>query len=165
VKREFSAPWGNLLKIMSMGITLLLIAIFGYIAFLNRASMLHVTILYIIFPVIVLSTCLLLTVRGYSISEDSLLIKRLFWSTEVSLESLKSVEIDPKAMTGSIKTFGNGGLYSFSGKFRSRKLGSFNAYVTDLKNCVVLKTADRTVVVSPGNPELFVEVLKNRQWN
>jgi len=163
--REFSAPWGNLLKIISAGITVLLVAIFGSIVLSNNASTHHVTILYIIFPVIVLFTALIFVIRGYIISDDSLLVKRLFWSTVVNLGTLKSVEVDPRAMTGSLRTFGNGGLYSFSGKFRSRKFGSFNAYVTDFKNCVVIKTTTRTVVVSPGEPELFVEVLKNRQGN
>ena len=66
-------------------------------------------------------------------------------------------------MTGSIRTMGNGGLFSFSGRYRSRKLGSFRAYVTDLRNCVVLKLAEQVIVISPENPEMFVEILSNLQ--
>ncbi len=52
-------------------------------------------------------------------------------------------------MKGSIRTFGNGGLFCFSGRFRNRKLGSYRAFATDPKLAVVLRFPDKIVVVTP----------------
>jgi hypothetical protein len=129
----------------------------------GRASTLITVILYSLIPVLTLFISLLFTVRGYSISGNIFRVRRLLWYTDIDISMLQSVEFDPKAMTGSLRTFGNGGLFSFSGSYRNGKLGSFKAYVTDFKKCVVIIAAGQTVVVSPENPELFVEVLRNLQ--
>ena len=162
-ERYFNASWGTLLKAISALGTVLLIGIFGGMAISGRSSTVTTMVLYLVFPLLILFICLLFTVRGYSVSANSFRIRRLLWYTDIDISMLKSVEYDPKAMTGSIRALGNGGLYSFSGRYKSGKLGAFKAYVTDFKNCVIIKTAGQTVVVSPDNPELFVEVLRNLQ--
>lgn len=163
-ERYFNAPWGTLLKVISFLGTLLLAGVFGGMILSGRASTLVTKILYSLIPLLTLSISLLFTVRGYCISGNSFRIRRLMWYTDIDISMLQSVEYDPKAMTGSIRTFGNGGLFSFSGRYRSGKLGSFKAYVTDFKKCVVIKTADLTFVVSPENPELLVEILRNLRF-
>jgi hypothetical protein len=162
-ERYFKAPWGTPLKVISTLATVLLLGIFGGLAFSDHASTAVTMVLYIAIPLLIMFTSLLFTVRGYTISGNALRIRRLLWNTDIDISMLSSVDYDPKAMTGSIRTMGNGGLYSFSGKFRSRKLGSFKAYLTDFRNCVIIKRAGKTIVVSPENPELFVEVLRNRE--
>ena len=162
-ERHFNAPWGTPLIVISALATVLLLGIFGGLAFSDHASTAVTMVLYIAIPLLIMFTSLLFTVRSYTISGNTLRIRRLLWNTDIDISMLSSVDYDPKAMTGSIRTMGNGGLYSFSGKFRSRKLGSFKAYLTDFKNCVIIKRTGKTIVVSPENPELFVEVLRNRE--
>lgn len=164
VERYFNAPWGTLLKVISTIATVLLLGVFGGMVLSGRASTVVTMLLYIAIPLLIVFICLLFTVRGYTISGNTLRIRRLLWNSDIDISRLSSVEYDPKAMTGSIRTLGNGGLYSFSGKYRSGKLGSFKAYVTDFKNCVIIGRAGGTIVVSPENPELFVEVLRSREW-
>ncbi len=163
-ERYFNAPWGTLLKVFSFLATLLLVGVFGGMIFSGRASTLVTMILYSLIPLLTLSISLLFTVRGYSISENTFRIRRLMWYTDIDISMLQSVEYDPKAMTGSIRTFGNGGLFSFSGRYKSGKLGSFKAYVTDFNNCVTIKTSGLTLVVSPENPDLFVTILRNLRF-
>ena len=151
--RYFGAPWGTLLKIVSASVTLLLLGFF--IALIKSANPLSVI------PLLIAFITLLFTVRGYTVSENTLRIKRLLWNTVVNIDTIRSVKINPGAMTGAIRTFGNGGFYSFSGQYKSGKLGFFRAYVTDFRNCVVVETSGSTIVVSPENPELFTEVLRN----
>ncbi len=161
--RFFIAPWGTLLKVISFLGTLLLVGIFGGMLLSGRAGTFITIVLYSLIPLLTLFISLLFTVRGYSLSGNSFRIRRLLWYTDIDISMLKSVEFDPHAMTGSLRTFGNGGLFSFSGSYKSGKLGPFKAYVTDFKNCVIVKTAGLTLVVSPENPELFVEILRNLQ--
>jgi hypothetical protein len=80
----------------------------------------------------------------------------LFWATPLSLAGLQSASYEPRAMRWSLRTFGNGGFFSFSGFYRNRRLGAYRAFVTDLKRTVVLRFLTRTIVVSPAAPEQFV---------
>ncbi len=61
-----------------------------------------------------------------------------------------------------LRTCGNGGMFSFTGWYWSRPLGHFRAFVTDLNRTVVLRFADRTLVVSPEHPEEFVREISHR---
>ncbi len=164
VSREFSfsAPWGTLLKVISFLVTVLLLGLFGWMVLSGRATTPLQVFLYMFIPFAIISGCLLFMIRGFTVTEDGILVRRLLWSTHVDLGILKRVEHDPRAMTGAIRTWGNGGFYSFSGRFRSSRLGSFRAFVTDYGNCVVIETASRTIVVSPENPLHFVEILRQR---
>ena len=99
----------------------------------------------------------LFTIRGYTVTQDELLIQRLSWKTRISLKNLKSAQINPDAFRKCIRTCGNGGLFSFSGFYYSKSVGHFRALVTDLANPVVLRFEKRTLVISPSEPETFVQ--------
>ncbi|OPL19836.1 MAG: hypothetical protein AVO35_02355 [Candidatus Aegiribacteria sp. MLS_C] len=157
----FDAPWGTHLKVISFLVTALLLGIFAGMAVFGDVRTPLQTALYLVVPPAVLAPALLLTVRGYRITGEGISVKRLLWNTDIALGVLRRVEHDPKAMTGAIRTWGNGGLFSFSGRFRSGRLGSFRAYVTYHRNCVLIESVSGILVVSPGNPGLFVEMLEN----
>jgi len=63
-------------------------------------------------------------------------------------------------MKGSLRLFGNGGLFSSSGLFWNRRLGRYRAFATDPGNAVVLEFPDRTLVVTPESPSGFLAALK-----
>lgn len=159
--RYYQAPWGTLLKVMSTLASLVIVGVFGSLLFTRDISTIE-KILFTAFPLALLTGCLLFVVRGFTVSGGILKIRRLLWTNHVDISTLQSAVHDSKAMTGSIRTMGNGGLFSFSGRYRSRKLGSFRAYVNDFRNCVILRCSDKTLVVSPENPEIFAEILRNR---
>lgn len=162
---NFDAPWGRLLKVITALLTLLLLGLFTWMAFSGRAETLFQTVLYLLLPIVVIVGSMLFMVRGYDITESGISVRRLLWNTRIDLGIVKRVEHDPGAMRGAIRTWGNGGFFSFSGRFRSSRLGSFRAYVTDYGNCVVIETLSATVVVSPDNPLLFAEILGKRIWS
>ena len=54
-------------------------------------------------PLIVLG-CLPFTIRGYAVTEDAILIRRLFWTTRLDRSGLVSAEVIPKAMAKSLRT-------------------------------------------------------------
>ncbi len=159
---RFTATWSGLLIGVSVFASLILIFVSGL--FLTRPDVPTG------FKVAVIASCmgtlftsLLFTVRGYRIEMGCLYIERLIWDTRIDLRHLRSVEADPDAMARAWRTFGNGGLFSFSGWFRNKKLGFFRAWVTNRKDCVVLKLEDRTLVVSPSEPASFAEALGPRR--
>ena len=113
-------------------------------------------------PPAILIPCLLFTVRGYTLRPDALLVRRLLWSTQIPLTGLQSAHEEPHAMRGALRVFGNGGVYSFTGLYWKKGFGSFRAFVTDLNRCVVLRLPQRTIVVSPGEPDRFVKQVSGR---
>ncbi len=157
---EFSAPWGRLLIGITALLTLILLGV-PIIALRNSSQQGVVSLLVVAgIPWGLLIGAALFTVRGYVVSGQTLLVRRLLWSDTMDLSGLISVEWTPHAMAGSIRTFGNGGFFSFSGRFRNKLLGSFRAFVTDRTRTVVLRFPKQTVVVSPDNPQAFVERIR-----
>lgn len=151
---HYAAPWGRPLKITSVLATLLCVGIAGW-TFFGPSSIKWVGYLPLTFA---LGSALFM-VRGFELSKDALLVKRLFWSTRLPLADLVTAECDPAAMRQSIRTLGNGGFYSYTGYYRNKALGSYRAYVTDLDRVVVLRFTDRRVVISPHDPARFLREL------
>lgn len=156
--KSFRAPWGKPLTWMSAGATALLLGLPIWQAFSMRQVIswpLQIPLVWL--PPVVLLCAAPFVVRGYVITAEALLIRRLWWHTRISLHDLDSVEFIPNVMTGAIRTCGNGGLFSFTGWYWSRELRGHRAFVTDFNRTVVLRFKSRTIVVSPDDPEAFVK--------
>jgi hypothetical protein len=110
----------------------------------------------LVLPLVGVAISLLFLVTGYGIEERSLQVRRLIWTTVVPLDDLDRAWRDPRAMKGSIRVWGNGGLFSFSGLFQNRGLGRYRVFVTDPACAVVLSRPRGAVVISPADPEEFL---------
>ncbi len=157
----FDAPWGPLLKGVSAVTTALLVglAVVSLTPPLDARPVLFWSAGALL---LVLPLCALFTIRGYTLEADTLWVHRLCWRTRVPLAGLTSAEVMDGAMRWCVRLAGNGGLYSISGWYWSRKLGRFEAYVTDVRRTVVLRWPKRTVVISPDRPAEFVQSVTRR---
>jgi hypothetical protein len=159
--KTYHAPWGRALVVISSLLVVLAVAsVVGWPLFFGAEMMLAQWAL----AAIVLC-CLPFIIRGYVITDDAILIRRLFWTTRLNRAGLKSAEAVPKALNKSLRTCGNGGAFSFTGWYWSKSLGFYRAFVTDLNRTVVLRFEKKTVVVSPGEPEDFAEALNQGNPN
>jgi hypothetical protein len=157
---HFRAPWSKSLIVASTFATLVCLGVsYTLWTLLVDASLEPLRFWLTLLPLAITLICALFTIRGYSITNDTILVKRLFWTTRVPLDGLKSAVFDPDATRGSIRTFGNGGFFSFTGYFRNKQLGSYRAFMTDRRRAVVLRFLERVVVVSPDRPEDFAETI------
>lgn len=144
-----------------------LLALASLAAFLTwyttRASEALVAVLI---PPLILLLSALFMVRGYVLTNDEIIVKRLGWVTRLPLEGLVNVAGDDAAMTGSLKLFGSSGFMSYTGVFWNRKIGRYRAFATDPARAVVLSYPARKVVVTPDDPQRFIvrarSVLKYR---
>jgi len=151
---HFRAPWCLTVKI----ITPLAIAIVAALPFFVPAR----TMLWLhgwMWGVVVV--CLFSSVSGFSVRNGQLLVHRLGWATKFELAQLSAFGANPHAMMGSIRLFGNGGFFSFTGYYRNSVIGNFRAYVTDPAKSVVLEFGDRKIVISPDDPQAFVEAVRD----
>jgi len=102
-------------------------------------------------------------IRGYVLFDNTLIIERLGWQTKIDLSKLATAEVDPTAMAKSIRTFGNGGMFCFAGLFHNKTLGTYRAFATDMRKCVILRFPNRIIVVTPDEPQRFATILRNRK--
>jgi Bacterial PH domain len=158
---HFRAPWSKSLIVASTFATLVCLGV-SYALWtlpLRGGSPESLRFWLVLLPLAVILICALFTVRGYSISNRELEIRRLLWTTRISLHGLQGAYFDPNATHRSIRTFGNGGFFSFSGHFRNKELGSYRAFMTDRRRTVVLRFPSSVVVISPDRPEDFVNIM------
>ncbi len=151
---EYKASWSTRLIILTLVATAILfgISIFSYIQEKTINVIVWLT------PLIWFIAALF-TVRGYCIENNQLNIRRLLWETKIDLSNLKRVAFNPLAIQSSVRTFGNGGLFSFSGFFKNSILGTYRSYSTNYQNAVVLYFDSKTIVITPDNPVNFVSAI------
>lgn len=111
--------------------------------------------------VLVLGICGLFGVGGYEVSREAVVVRRLLWRWRIPLEALQSVEADPRAMAGSLRLWGVGGCFSWSGLYWNRRLGRYWAAVTDPAKAVVLRWDRKVVVLSPDEPERLLAAVRH----
>jgi len=164
--KTYQAPWGKPLIVCSGLLSVLaVVSVFAAVHFRPFISpAILAPFAQWLLPLIVLG-CLPFMVRSYAITDDAILIRRLFWTTCFERSALISAEFVPHAMRKSLRTCGNGGGFSFTGWYWNKSLGFYRAFVTDLNRTVVLRFVNRTVVVSPDQPEDFVCALNQDNSN
>jgi len=153
----FGAPWGTTLKLTTLSVIILLtaIAVIGFTT--GPKSSINWLLSMSIIPLVILVIAAFFTIRGYVIEGDTIFVRRIGWNSEIELAGLVSAEADPEAMSGSIRTFGNGGMFCIAGSFRNKKLGSYRAFATDPQRSVVLKFDNRVIVITPDDPAAFTD--------
>lgn len=99
-------------------------------------------------------------IRELKLEGNILLVRLPWWTNRFELTDLQSIEAVP--LKWAWKKIGNDGLGGMIGSFRNKQLGNFRAYVSDPAKSVVLRWADRIVVVSPRETEWFIESVRKR---
>jgi len=162
---HYSAPWSPAVKVITtLSLTLLLgVSLYGAV-FFSRSVTPLVRLAISVLPLAVIVGTLPFLVRGFLLGPGELRIQRLGWQNRFRLKDITSVELNAEALRGSIRLCGSGGLFGFFGWFRNRTLGLYRAYGTDPKLAVILRMHQRTIVVTPEDPQRFVaelEALRN----
>jgi hypothetical protein len=163
--KQYAAPWGKLLIWTSMVASAICVGVTISIAIMvpSDTDFTGPVRWIALLPVVIVLITLLFMVRGYVVTADEIVVERPFWSTRFERARLHSASIDPEALRGSLRLFGNGGMFSFTGLFWNSKLGRFRAFITDPRRSVILRFADRIVVISPADPDAFVRDVAPRR--
>jgi hypothetical protein len=152
MREHYAAPWSTKLKVTS--------AVFAAVLLVAAYATRGWASLVIVAIFLVAAT---FAIRGYSVRQGKLLIHRLGWATTYELAKLLSAEVSPGATIGSVRTMGIGGLFGSIGHFHNAVLGSYKAYATNERNTVVLDFAGEKIVVTPDDPQQFVDAVEAAQ--
>jgi hypothetical protein len=111
-----------------------------------------------ILPILLFGSVLFI-VRGYSITATHLYIHRLLWKTAIPLKGFSDIEFAPDKLKCSMRLFGNGGLFAFTGLYQNKTMGRFRLFATDFNCAVILYLASKTVVITPKQPQVLVDYM------
>jgi hypothetical protein len=157
VLAEFSAPWSRSLRVATAASVTILLVVALAGQFTGPRQLLLWRVAMVGVPIAVLLGSLPFMVRGYLLTETDIEVRRLGWSTLLPLAGLAAVTGEPEGLRGSLRLFGNGGLFGISGWFWNRRMGRFRAYATDPGRAVLLRYRDgRKVLVTPHDVQHFI---------
>ncbi len=157
VLASFSAPWGRSLRLTTGGAVVVLLVVVFTGLFTGPRQFLVWRVAMIGLPLVVLLSTLPFMVRGYVLTERHIEVRRLGWNTMLPLAGLVAVSGEPEGLCGSVRVFGNGGLFAITGWFWNRRIGRFRAYATDPSRVVLLRYRDgRNVVLTPDDVQNFI---------
>jgi hypothetical protein len=153
----FSAPWSRPLRLTTAASAVVLLTMVVAGLFTGPRHLLVWQLAMVGLPLLILLGALPFMVRGYVLTEQHISIRRLGWSTVLPLAGLVAVTGEPEGLRGSVRLFGNGGLFGISGWFWNRRLGRFRVYATDANRAVLLRYQNgKKVVVTPNDVQQFI---------
>jgi len=165
----FSAPWDRELRIASAILVAVLGAVAGGLLVLGTVlsrgepDLLWPFLVGPAIAIAVLAMAWLLAPRGFALRGRDLLVERRLRPVRIRLVDIHSVgQLAPGEAARALRLGGNGGLFGHYGRFWNRRLGSFRLYATRRSGLVRVDTAEERFVLSPADPEAFVEAVLAR---
>jgi hypothetical protein len=99
--------------------------------------------------------------RSYTVSERSIVVKRLIGTVRIPLDGIREARIaTPDDFRDCLRLLGNGGLFGYYGQFSTARLGECTWYVTNQSNAVVVITRAGTTVFSPDDADGFLAAIQ-----
>jgi hypothetical protein len=142
-----------------LAIIIFLSGYFGYIKTGKQALVLVGAGLGPVIIIILMVSMYYLRPQALEISNDGITIVRSFAQRTLLFTDIESIRLaDKSEMAGVIRTFGNGGLFGYTGLYYNKKLGSMTWYCTRRENYVIINMhANNRVVVTPDDPNTFIQ--------
>ena len=157
---EFDAPQDRFVQSMTVLTFMLFVVLFIILVNAdNDAGLLGLALIGL--PVLLIAY--LLAPTGYSVDESEIIIHRKIGTKKILLSNVHSVRHATIFLSPAkrVRTFGISGLFGYMGRFNSSELGHHIMYATD-KNKGVLIEADKDYIISPDDPQRFIQVVKAR---
>jgi hypothetical protein len=146
-ERTFSASYDSTTKAITGAVCLFLALV---------AWLVHIIFIAPLFPLLI-GVAYAYSPRGYAISGEAIVIKRLIGNIRVPLTEIREIRPGtPADFTGCLRLWGNGGLFGYYGLFSTTKLGSCYWYVTHRSKTVIVTASTRILVLSPDDVEGFI---------
>lgn len=151
------APWDKITWILTLSVFVLLGAIsYSLIPLDEKIDTITVLILLSIWaPIFIVYV---LAPRGYTVSEQGIIIHRPVGSITIPKTEIKSMEVVEQVTPG-IRLAASGGLFGYFGIFTLKRGGSAKVYVTRWNRVVLIKAQTETYIVSPSSPEDFCQAV------
>ena len=100
---------------------------------------------------------------NYVVTKEEIIVRRPILNVHIKRTDVKSAElIERNKITGSIRTFGVGGMFGYYGNFVNFSIGRMTWYATRKDKPVLVKTIDnKKIIFTPNDPDKFVSELNS----
>lgn len=117
----------------------------------------------LLIALVVLVITYLFSVRSYTIKYDSIYIHRIIKDVIIHRNEIVSLELlDSNQLKFSVRTFGNGGLFGYYGKYFNSNIGKMTWYATKRSNAICIRTnSNKNIIITPDDPKAFLEYYNN----
>ncbi|WP_300618261.1 PH domain-containing protein [Dokdonella sp.] len=158
--KTFPVRYGTLVKAVT---ALVVAAMLGIAAMGLRQPQADVfsSLATVVFPLALVLVAALYTVLRYELDAAGLHVVRPLGRRCVA-RSVSSLRADAEALKGALRVFGNGGLFSITGWYGTRKYGRCRVWATEREDLVVLDGDRGTVILSPRDRAEFIAVVAAR---
>jgi hypothetical protein len=96
--------------------------------------------------------------RQFETDAANITIRKMWQPIVIPRDTIiESRVLEADDIKGSIRLMGSGGLFGYYGKFNNSKLKTYNLQAGNRVNLVMIKTADKTYVLTPDNREDFLK--------
>ncbi len=108
--------------------------------------------------------CYLYRPVKYVVDDTKVIVKRPIKDLTIDRNDIQDAFIPKKdSMRWTIRTFGNGGLFGYFGKFRNRTYGGMTWYATRTSNYLMIVTKDNhKIVLTPDDTGMVKHILKRK---
>ena len=156
----FKASLDGIAKAFSTVFTLLLVAVVLWQIYLFIDTPQLNSIIASVFLLAILLVPYYYHPIKYYVDAEKVIIKRPFKSVNINKKEIKNVRlVHEQEMKGTLRSFGVAGLYGYFGRYSNLKMGSMLWYATQRRNYVLIQTQDKNYILTPNNPQLFVQQL------
>lgn len=168
---EYKASLDNTSKI----ITILVVVLFLYFGFrsvqliIQNPDDLRMVLVQsgvLLLFLVVLIGSYLLSPRYYRIENNNLVIVRPAKNKLISLDEIASIKLlNENEAGGAIRTFGNGGLFGYYGRYYFPKLGRVILYTSQRKNRILIETKQgEKIMISPDDTDIIHLIEKKKHF-
>jgi hypothetical protein len=162
---EYKASLDTLCKAITAGTFVLLVAVgqSNVRAIIGAngnwtAILIHGSILFLLLGVLIGGY--LFSPQSYAVTNTELIIHRPIKDRKIAIADITEIRaIDSAELSGTIRTFGVGGLFGYYGMYYNAKIGSMTWYMTQRKNQVLIRTSKGDkIMISPDDVSLADKV-------
>jgi hypothetical protein len=164
---EYKATLDWTAKIITGFVTALFLGINGFnFWMIDRASAQWEDYVSIVFSIILMGFiyifCYSFRPTKYIVDNEKITIKRPLKDLIIDLRNIQQVLLVSKeSMKWTIRTFGNGGLFGYYGKFRNRAYGNMTWYATKRDNYLLIETDEhKKIILTPDDTSMEKEIKK-----
>ena len=149
----------------------MVILVFAFIGIIHVKEILHAndnlkSILIhagsLIFFISVIVFCYLYSPIKYELTDRQLIINRPVKNITINFTDISEVRsIDSSELSGTIRTFGVGGLFGYFGKYYNSTVGKMNWYTTQMRNRILIQmnTCEK-IIISPDDLSMLDKLLE-----
>jgi hypothetical protein len=116
----------------------------------------------VLFMIGVPAGCYLYAPKGYRIDTDALVVVRPAGDKKILFSDIAEIRpMSPGEMGRTLRTFGNGGLFGYYGKYYNRTLGNFTIYATRRDRYLLVRTKQmKSIVITPDDAGILCHLQK-----